>query len=497
LDLKVRTIKSVGQRFTTILNITKMNFMEIQTMQVVAQTNQQTEPVETRWNIINQWQEPVSGEIFDQIQKWWMTYTFMTEETALLLTLWAAHANMWKGFQVTPRLVIDSPTKGCGKSLVLESLWHLIDHAKHTGSMSGPAFMRYCSVAPLVFLVDEADQTFRGNSDLTGLLNNGYKPNGTYDICTGDNHEPTPMPVHSAVALAGIRIQRHLTDATLDRSVIVQMMKARPGDLPERFRPRKHEPILKEMGRKLLRWCNDNKHQIWSHETNLIPDSVGNREYDNWQSLISIAEYVNKQTTNKALGLMHTKVEVDSEDKAVQFITDCKRVYDKCILQLPNYGEPLYQGMHKTGIQPNALAYELNQLTSDDDPNHQHWSKFHAHKGRIGDDAKLMGRDCTKFLKNDLHVKKKSIRFGSEYGQVFEGFMWTDILDAQKRYAPMNNDSENAPAVDPDDDGLPHMSSSEVLVDGEVIRLNIPYEPGLDDCKSVSTYSGQEEEIPW
>ena len=213
---------------------------------------QQTEPQETRWNIIEQWPAPVGPEIFDEIQDWWTTYTFMTEETALLLTLWSAHANMWQGFQVTPRLVIDSPTKGCGKTLVLWALGHLINHSKHSGSMSEAAFMRYCSKGELVFLIDEADQTFTGNSNLTGVLNNGYKPQGTYDRCTGDDHEPTPLPVHSAVALAGIRIQRHLTDATLDRSVIVQMMKAKPGDLPERFRERRHEPILQVMGRKLL-----------------------------------------------------------------------------------------------------------------------------------------------------------------------------------------------------------------------------------------------------
>ena len=106
--------------------------------------------------------------------------------------------------------------------------------------------------------------------------------------------------------------------------------------------------------------------------------------------------------------------------------------------------------------------------------------------------------NCTKFLKNDLHVRKKSIRFGSESGQIFDGFLWNDILDAQKRYAPMKNDSEDAPEVDPDDDGLPHMSSREVLVDGEVIRLKHPDDAeSLPGCKPVSTYSGQEEVIPW
>ena len=458
---------------------------------------QQTEPQETRWNIIEQWPEPVGPEIFDEIQDWWTTYTYMTDETALLLTLWSAHANMWQGFQVTPRLVIDSPTKGCGKTLVLWALGHLINHSKHSGSMSEAAMMRYCSRGELVFLIDEADQTFKGNSDLTGVLNNGYKPQATYDRCTGDDHEPTPMPVHSAVALAGIRIQRHLTDATLDRSVIVQMMKARPGDLPERFRERRHEPILQEMGRKLLRWCNDHKQEVWETELDqVIPELIGNREFFNWEALIGIATRINSETTSRALQLMHHKVEIESEDQVVQFITDCKRIYDKWIHQLPQYGEGLYQGMHQTGIQPNALAYELNQLTSDDDPNYRHWSKFHAHKGRIDDDAMLMGRDCSKFLKNDLHVRKKSIRYGRESeSQIFEGFSWNDIIDAFQRYAPSEKEDQQ--------EALPATTNGSGLVtvngNGNAIDIDVVYEPGLDDGKLVSTYPREEQEgeIPW
>ncbi len=215
-----------------------------------------------------------------------------------------------------------------------------------------------------------------------------------------------------------------------------------------------------------------------------------------WEALIGIATRINSETTSRALQLMHHKVEIESEDQVVQFITDCKRIYDKWIHQLPQYGEGLYQGMHQTGIQPNALAYELNQLTSDDDPNYRHWSKFHAHKGRIDDDAMLMGRDCSKFLKNDLHVRKKSIRYGRESeSQIFEGFSWNDIIDAFQRYAPSEKEDQQ--------EALPATTNGSGLVavngNGNAIDIDVVYEPGLDDGKLVSTYprEEQEEEIPW
>ena len=73
---------------------------------------------------------------------------------------------------------------------------------------------------------------YGGNAEMITALNAGYEKGGNFWKCIEPANVPTQMPVHSAVALAGIWIQRHLTDATLDRSVIVQMMKARPGDLP-------------------------------------------------------------------------------------------------------------------------------------------------------------------------------------------------------------------------------------------------------------------------
>ena len=408
------------------------------------------EVVKTGWTQIEEWPEVVGPEIFDEIQNWWTTYTFMTEETALLLTLWSAHANMWQGFQNTPRLVIDSPTKGCGKTLVLFVLGELINKAKHSGAMSEAAFVRYASKGELVVLYDEADQAFRGNSDLTKVLNNGWHQHGTFDTCTpsGDGTwEPTPLPVHSCVALAGINIPKHLQEATLDRSIIIQMMKARPGDLPERFNERKHKTELKVLGRKLLRWCNDHKQHITPHES-CIPDDVDNREFWKWNPLVAIAEFIGEDYTKRALRLMRNKVEVDEEDQGTKFLRDCFRVYNKRILELPNYGVEPYQGMHKVGIRPNALAYELCQLTDEDDPNYRHWERFHTHKGRVDEDAKLRGMDCTKFLKSRYHKVKSSMRWGNGDGENFKAYSWVDILDAQKRYAPLKDQDAYEPGLD-------------------------------------------------
>ena len=410
-------------------------------------TNSKTSPVPVVGSVIEPWHEPVGSEIFDEIQKWWKTYTFMTDESALLLTLWSAHANMWKGFQNTPRLVIDSPTKGCGKTLVLTVLGWLINQSKESGSMSEGAFIRYCSKGELVFLCDEADHTFRGSSDLTGVLNNGWHQHGSYDKCVGDTHEPTAMPVHSAVALAGINIQKHLQEPTLDRSIIMQMMKARPGDLPERFRERKHKDNVREMGRKLLRWCNDHKEDIWDWEAS-IPDDVPDRDYWKWSPIVSIAEFINEDYAKRALRLMRNKVEIDEEDQATVFLRDCKQVYDKHICNMPRYCDEPSHGMHQVGIQPNALAKELCLLTDDDDPDYRYWTKFHAHKGRVDDDAKLMGRDCSKFLKSRYHIRKKSIRWGNDDGQIFDAYGWTEILDAQKRYAPVKDQDAYVPGGD-------------------------------------------------
>jgi hypothetical protein len=111
----------------------------------------------------------------------------------VVLCLWVVYTWAVGAFCVTPRLVLDSPEPGSGKTRVLEILALLCRDAKLTLSTTTAALYRRIKSAgdrPPTILQDECDAVFgRTNNfqaeDLRGLFNAGYKTGATVDRCEG------------------------------------------------------------------------------------------------------------------------------------------------------------------------------------------------------------------------------------------------------------------------------------------------------------------------
>ena len=128
--------------------------------------------------------------------------------------LWIVHTWAVSAFYVTPRLVLDSPEPGSGKTRVLEVLALLCRDAKLTLRTTTAALYRRIEAAgdkPPTILQDEADAVFgRTNNPKPktsrALFNAGYKRGATVDRCEGDakNMKVREFPVFAPVALAGL-----------------------------------------------------------------------------------------------------------------------------------------------------------------------------------------------------------------------------------------------------------------------------------------------------
>ena len=391
--------------------------------------------------------EEVGAEIFDDVIDSLRHYLHIDRSNAMKVAFWIAHANLFQEFQHTPRLLVTAPTRGCGKTLLITVMQWMTNKSIQAGKVTSGAFIRLCAEGDLTFYVDEADRLFTNSHDeMTTALNNGWEQGGNFFKCLGDTNLPTRMSTHSAVTLAGIDLTRKLQGPTLDRAIVVEMEKAQPGDLPERFKHRKHEPIFRELGQRLLRWCNDHRHQMADYET-AIPDEVEDRTYNKWQPLVSIAELASSKLGEQVLRLVLNEEEVDGDDLINKILRDGRSIYDRLEPQLPEYGIDPYQGSHANGFQPNFMAEELGRLVDPDDPGYRPWARFHADK-REEQDARIGGRDVTKILKS-LNIKKTTVRWGPKDGEVFHGFKWSDLLNSQRRYAPLpDDDVEYVPGED-------------------------------------------------
>src|SRR6476619_1584856 len=214
---------------------------------------------------------PVNGaELLDDIERFAGRFlAFPTDHHLVVLCLWAVHTWAVSAFYVTPRLVLDSPEPGSGKTRVLEILALLCHDAKLTLSTTTAALYRRIKSAgdkPPTILQDECDTVFgRTNNfqaeDLRGLFNAGYKTGATVDRCEGHGRDMTVVdcPAFAPVAMAGLisgPVAKNMR-TVLDRAVVFHMRRRAPDEQVDESRSRDAETAAAPLRKRLRAWADD------------------------------------------------------------------------------------------------------------------------------------------------------------------------------------------------------------------------------------------------
>lgn len=166
----------------------------------------------------------------DEVREWLARFICTVDDSDLdLLTLWAAATHLCVETYTSPRLVIDSPVPGSGKTTCLEHLERLCYHPIQMASLSSPALLvRMLDKGLRTILIDEADRSLspdkEGVGELLAVLNSGYKRGGTRPVLvqTKEGWDPVEMSTYSPVAMAGNN--PNLPDDTKSRSIRVLLM---------------------------------------------------------------------------------------------------------------------------------------------------------------------------------------------------------------------------------------------------------------------------------
>ncbi|OBJ82132.1 hypothetical protein A5640_21905 [Mycobacterium asiaticum] len=197
---------------------------------------------------------------------------------------------------MTPRLVIDSPEPGCGKTRVLEVLVLLCRNAKLTLSTTTAALYRRIAAAgeqPPTILQDEADAVFSSKApmaeDLRALFNSGYKHGATVDRCEGDakNMRVREFPVFAPAALAGLAGK--MSKTVLDRAVVFHMRHRAPDEKVAEFREREATADAVFLRRQLDAWSATAFDALAAARPNM-PAGVEDRAAEVWEALLAVAD---------------------------------------------------------------------------------------------------------------------------------------------------------------------------------------------------------------
>jgi putative DNA primase/helicase len=157
------------------------------------------------------------------------------------------------------------------------------------------------------------------------LLNAGHRRGAAVYRCEGDSHEVRAFRAYTPAVLCGIGA---LPGTLHDRSIVLRLDRAKPGELSVRFDPRRTESE-KELCRQLARWCADNRGRIQEIDP-ALPNGVFNRLADNWRPLFAIAEVAGEDWPNRCAGAfakLSSQNDADSESLRVNLLADIRQIF--------------------------------------------------------------------------------------------------------------------------------------------------------------------------
>jgi hypothetical protein len=222
-------------------------------------------------------------------------------------------------------LNISSPERGCGKTTLRDVISLFIPRPILTENLSVAVLFRLVDAGAPVILADEYDAWLKDNEELRGLLNAGHRRGAAAYRCEGDSHEVRAFNAFAPAVLCGIGA---LPITLHDRSIVLRLERAKQGELSARFDPRRVDSE-EECRQKLARWCADNRERIASADPTL-PESVFNRQADNWRPLFAIAEVAGgdwPERCTDAFAKLSSQNDADSESLRVNLLADIRQIF--------------------------------------------------------------------------------------------------------------------------------------------------------------------------
>ncbi|MDO8312417.1 MAG: DUF3631 domain-containing protein, partial [Sideroxyarcus sp.] len=267
-----------------------------------------------------------AGELLTEISTTVRRFIVCERETADTVALWVAMTWLMDVVHVAPLAVITSPEKRCGKSQLLFLLGKLAYRPMAASNISPAAMYRAIDAWNPTLLVDETDAFMRENEELRGIVNAGHTRDSAYVVRTvGEDFTPKRFSVWGAKALAGIG---HLADTLMDRAIVFELRRKLPHESVERLR-HAQAGLFRDEAAKLARFADDFSESVRQARP-VLPESLNDRQQDNWEPLLAIAGTAGGDWINRAHNAALKLSNADELEHGVgnELLTDIKTVFE-------------------------------------------------------------------------------------------------------------------------------------------------------------------------
>jgi putative DNA primase/helicase len=250
------------------------------------------------WNV-ELWPEPVDGDaLLDSIRRVFRRHIVLPSCADIALPLWVLHAWTIDACEISPFLLVVSPTKRCGKTSVMILLYFLVLKAELASNISPSAIFRHIERTRPTLLIDEGDSFLKDNEEVRGILDAGHTKIGASvmrNVEVGGEIVPRRFSVWAAKAIAVIG---KLADTLDDRGIKIPLQRKPPSAKVERLRRRDSEEFA-TLRRQAARWASDNLRSLIDPEPQ-VPEQLNDRAADNWRPLLAIAELAGGEWPDRA-----------------------------------------------------------------------------------------------------------------------------------------------------------------------------------------------------
>src|SRR5215831_10042403 len=278
---------------------------------------------------VEPWPEQVDGAaLLDALRAHFKRYVVLPEHADAGLALWTLNTWTFESFDIAPYLSITSPTRRCGKTVLMTMLYWLCRRAKKSDSMSKPAIYRSVDTEQPTLVLDEVGWVLDPKDERQGVLCGGFERNGYVEVCEGEGASITTR-LFSTFCPKAFGLIGQLTATLTDRSIVILMRRKMPSEKAERLRRRDTEEHG-QLRRQCLRWATDNAEALAQMAPPALP-SLNDRANDLWEPLLAIADRAggawSERARTAALALSGGGAAGD-DTQGVELLVDINRAFD-------------------------------------------------------------------------------------------------------------------------------------------------------------------------
>jgi putative DNA primase/helicase len=278
------------------------------------------------WNV-EPWHEPVDGAaLLTELRDHFGLYVVLPNKYGTVaIPLWVLLTWVFDSFDITPYLAITSPTRRCGKTVLMTLLNWLCCRAKKNDSMSKAAIYRSVESERPTLILDEVSWVLDLRDERQNILCGGFERLGHAEVCEGEGANIT-VKRYSTYCPKAFGLIGKLTATLMDRSIEIAMQR-KLNEKVERLRRRDNDRHA-ELRRKCLRWANDNQEAL-KNSAPKEPAGLNDRAFDAWEPLLAVAERAGDDwlslATEAAIALSGGEPAV--EEQGTDLLGDIKKVF--------------------------------------------------------------------------------------------------------------------------------------------------------------------------